>query len=430
MAERLRRPAGRYIGLTMASGPVAPAGTFLSQPYESLEETVDAFARHVNPGKAAFFAENELELVMGAREGIRFEDAFSGRSYVNCHCNGGVFNLGHRPAPVVGAVRAALEQLDVGNHHLISGWRAKLAERLAQTTGGRLSGTVFAVAGGEAIELALKLARGHTGRQGIVSAAGGYHGHTGLALAAGDPAYRDPFGPNLPGFVQVPYNDLEALRAAVDEDTAAVILESIPATLGFPLPAPGYLAAVGERCREVGALLILDEVQTGLGRTGTVWYYQQEDVEPDMVITAKGLSGGVYPIAATLMTAELLEFFREHPFVHVSTYGGAELGCVAALEVLAIVTEPAFLERVREVGERFGDAFADLPFELRRRGMTMGFKFDDPAGGFEAMRQIVAAGVFAVAANNDPSVLQFKPPLIVSDAEVEEIVAVVRRVFG
>ncbi|HMB53171.1 MAG TPA: aminotransferase class III-fold pyridoxal phosphate-dependent enzyme, partial [Thermoanaerobaculia bacterium] len=351
-------------------------------------------------------------------------------SYVNCHCNGGVFNLGHRPAPVVGAVRAALEQLDVGNHHLISGWRAKLAERLAQTTGGRLSGTVFAVAGGEAIELALKLARGHTGRQGIVSAAGGYHGHTGLALAAGDPAYRDPFGPNLPGFAQVPYNDLEALRAAVDEDTAAVILESIPATLGFPLPAPGYLAAVGERCREVGALLILDEVQTGLGRTGTVWYYQQEDVEPDMVITAKGLSGGVYPIAATLMTAELLEFFREHPFVHVSTYGGAELGCVAALEVLAIVTEPAFLERVREVGERFGDAFADLPFELRRRGMTMGFKFDDPAGGFEAMRQIVAAGVFAVAANNDPSVLQFKPPLIVSDAEVEEIVAVVRRVFG
>jgi acetylornithine/succinyldiaminopimelate/putrescine aminotransferase len=149
-----------------------------------------------------------------------------------------------------------------------------------------------------------------------------------------------------------------------------------------------------------------------------------------MVITAKGLSGGVYPIAATLMTAELLEFFREHPFVHVSTYGGAELGCVAALEVLAIVTEPAFLERVREVGYRFGDAFADLPFELRRRGMTMGFKFDRPAGGFEAMRRIVAAGVFAVAANNDPSVLQFKPPLIVSDEEVEEIVAVVRSVFG
>jgi putrescine aminotransferase len=414
----------------MATSPAAPAHTSLSQPYGSLQETVEAFARHVNPGKAAFFAEQDLELVMGAREGIRFEDAFSGRSYVNCHCNGGVFNLGHRPRRVVDAVRVALDQLDVGNHHLISGWRAKLAERLAETTDGRLSGTVFAVAGGEAIELALKLARGHTGRQGIVSAEGGYHGHTGLALAAGDPAYRDAFGPNLPGFAQVPFNDIEALRGAVDEGTAAVILESIPATLGFPMPEPGYLAAVGEHCREVGALLILDEVQTGLGRTGTVWYHQQEDVEPDMVITGKGLSGGVYPIAATLMTAELLDFFREHPFIHVSTYGGAEPGCVAALEVLDAIAEPGFLERVQAVGERFGEAFAELPFELRRRGMTMGFKFDDPAGGFEAMRRIVAAGIFAVAANNDLSVLQFKPPLIVSDEEVEEIVAVVRRVFG
>jgi putrescine aminotransferase len=414
----------------MATSSAAPAQSSLSQPYGSLQETVEAFARHVNPGKAAFFGELELELVMGARGGIRFEDAFSGRSYVNCHCNGGVFNLGHRPQRVVDAVRAALDQLDVGNHHLISGWRAKLAERLAETTGGRLSGSVFAVAGGEAIELALKLARGHTGRQGIVSAEGGYHGHTGLALAAGDPAYRDAFGPNLPSFAQVPFNDIEALRGAVDEGTAAVILESIPATLGFPLPEPGYLAAVAERCREVGALLILDEVQTGLGRTGTVWYYQQEDVEPDMAITAKGLSGGVYPIAATLMTAELLEFFREHPFIHVSTFGGAEPGCIAALEVLDVVTEPAFLERVRAVGERFGEAFAGLPFELRRRGMTMGFKFDEPAGGFEAMRRIVPAGILAVAANNDPSVLQFKPPLIVGDEEVEEIVAVVRRVFG
>jgi acetylornithine/succinyldiaminopimelate/putrescine aminotransferase len=414
----------------MATSSAAPAHTSLSQPYGSLQETVDAFARHVNPGKAAFFREFDLELVMGAREGIRFEDAFSGRSYINCHCNGGVFNLGHRPERVVDAVRASLDQLDVGNHHLISGWRAKLAERLAETTGGRLSGTVFAVAGGEAIELALKLARGHTGRQRIVSAQGGYHGHTGLALAAGDPAYRDAFGPNLPGFVQVQFNDLEALRGAVDEGTAAVMLESIPATLGFPMPEPGYLAAVGERCREVGALLILDEVQTGLGRTGTVWYYQQEDVEPDMVITGKGLSGGVYPIAATLMTAELLEFFREHAFIHVSTFGGAEPGCVAALEVLDTIAEPGFLERVRAVGERFGDAFAELPFELRRRGMTMGLKFADSAGGFEAMRRIVAAGILAVAANNDPSVLQFKPPLIVSDEEVEEIIAVVRRAFG
>jgi acetylornithine/succinyldiaminopimelate/putrescine aminotransferase len=399
-------------------------------PYRSLAETIEAFGSAVNPGKAEFFSEAGLELVMGEREGVVFRDAFDGSEYLNCHCNGGVFNLGHRNPRVIAAVSAGLEHLDIGNHHLISGWRARLAERLADTTDGRMRGAVLGVSGGEAVDLAIKLARGHTGRQGIVSIGGAYHGHTGLALAAGDPAYRDPFGPNLPGFSQVPYNDVEAIEREVGEGTAAVLIESIPATLGFPLPKEGYLAALGRRCREVGALLAVDEVQTGLGRTGTVWYYQQEGVEPDMLITAKGLGGGIYPITATLVTAELLEFFREHPFIHVSTFGGSELGCLAALEVLDIVTEPAFLDRVSSLGEWFEAELSGLPFELRRRGLTMGFEFADPGGGFEAMRALIGAGVFAVVANNDPSVLQFKPPLITSDSEAERMVAAVRRALG
>ncbi|HKJ36144.1 MAG TPA: aminotransferase class III-fold pyridoxal phosphate-dependent enzyme [Solirubrobacterales bacterium] len=401
-----------------------------SLPYESRAETVAEFASRVNPGKAAFFSEAGLELVMGEREGVRFRDAYDGREYFNCHCNGGVYNLGHRNPRIIGALRDAMEALDAGNHHLISPWRARLAERLGGTTGGRLTGCIYGVAGGEAIDLSIKLARGHTGRTGIISASGGYHGHTGLALAAGDPAYRDPFGPNLPGFSQVPFNDLEAIEREVGEDTAAVLLESIPATLGFPMPEPGYLAGVAAICRRAGALLILDEVQTGMGRTGTYWYYQQEEVEPDMIVVGKGLGGGIYPIAATLVTPELLEFFREHPFVHVSTFGGAELGCVAALEALAITSEDGFLERVAALGEWFESELGELPFELRRRGLTMAFAFEAPDGGFAAMRDLVGEGLFAVVANNDPSVLQFKPPLITSDSEAEEMVAIVRRVFG
>ncbi len=401
-----------------------------SQPYESLAATAAAYGSAVNPGKVAFFEQVGLEIVMGEREGLSFRDAFDGREYLNCHCNGGVFNLGHRNPRVIAAVSEALGHLDIGNHHLISGWRAKLAERLAATTDGRMRGAILGVAGGEAIDLAIKLARGHTGRRDIVSIRGGYHGHTGLALAAGDPAYRDPFGPNLPGFSQVPFNDAEAIEQAVGEGTAAVLIETIPATLGFPIPAPGYLAAVEARCREAGALLIVDEVQIGLGRTGTVWYYQQEGLAPDMLITAKGLGGGIYPIAATLVTAELLAFFLENPFVHISTFGGAEIGCVAALEVLEIVTEPAFLRRVVELGEWFEAELAGLPFELRRRGLTMGFAFPESGGGFDAMRAMIGAGVFAVVANNDPSVLQFKPPLITTDEEAERIVAAVREALG
>ncbi|HEX5614623.1 MAG TPA: aminotransferase class III-fold pyridoxal phosphate-dependent enzyme [Acidimicrobiia bacterium] len=400
------------------------------QPYATRADTEAAFAARVNRGKVDTFRALGIELVMGAREGARFQDAYSGAWYWNCHCNGGVFNLGHRNARVVAAVRDALDHLDVGNHHLVSGWRARLAEQLAATTGDRLPAAVFGVSGGEAVDLALKLARGVTGRRTIVSAVGGYHGHTGLALATGEAEYRDPFGPNLPHFTQVAFDDLDALRATVDDDTAAVIIESIPATLGFPLPSPGYLRAVGELCRERGALFVLDEVQTGLGRTGTVWSYEQDDADPDMVITGKGLSGGVYPITATMMRAELHAFFDAHPFVHVSTFGGAELGCVAASTVLDITTEPGFLARVRELGARFEAGFAGLPFALRRRGLTMGLQFPNAGDGISAAGALIGAGIFAVFANHDTSVVQFKPPLVIDDDEAEQIIAIVRATFG
>jgi len=396
------------------------------QPYTTYSETAAAFAAHVNPGKVTAFEALGVDLVMGERSGARFRNAFDGGWLYNCHCNGGVFNLGHRNPVVVDAVRDALDALDIGNHHLVSGWRAKLAERLAATTDGMLPGVVFGVAGGEAIDLALKVARAHTGRAGIVSAVGGYHGHTGLAMAAGDPEYRDPFGPNLPGFAQVPFDDLDALDDVVGDTTAAVILESIPATLGMPIPSPGYLAGVQRLCRERGVCFVLDEVQTGLGRTGTMWYFQQEGLEPDIVVTGKGLSGGVYPITATLMTAELHAFFADHPFVHISTFGGAELGCVAALAVLDIVEAPGFLERVIELGARFEHGLAGVGGELRRRGLFMGLKLQNEGDAMLAARAVIEAGVFAVFANNDTSVLQLLPPLTISDDEADDIIAIVR----
>jgi acetylornithine aminotransferase len=367
---------------------------------------------------------------MGEREGGRFRDAYSGRWYWNCHNNGGVFNLGHRHPAVVGAVREALDHLDVGNHHLISGWRARLAQRLAASTGGALPYALFAPSGSEAIDLALRLARAHTAREGIVATTGGYHGLAGLGLAASDPRWFEPFGFAPAGFGHVPFNDADALGGAVDERTAAVIIESIPATLGFPLPEPGYLRRVGEIARDAGALLILDEVQTGLGRTGTTWYYEQEDVVPDILITGKGLGGGFYPMSAAMISEPLEAFFDDQPFAYVSTFGGAEIGCVAANAVLDVVEEPGFLEHVRDLGVRFEAGFKGLPFELRRRGLTMGLKFAEEQGGALAAKTLIDAGVFAVYAEHDHSVTQFKPPLVLADGEADEIIEVVRGALG
>lgn len=434
MSAARRAPFRSAMMGSSKGAPMDPA----RQPYESRGATEQAFADHVNRGKVELYRSLGLELVMGERRGVGFADAFDPRPwtdgfppYFNCHCNGGVFNLGHRHEAVVDAVRRGLDHLDVGNHHLVSGWRAAFAERLAATTGGELPGVVFGVSGGEAVDLAIKLARAHTGRQGLVSATGGYHGCTGLAMSAGSPQWRDPFGPTPESFTQVPFDDLPALTASLSagEPPAAVLLEAIPATLGMPIPSPGYLAGVRRLCDSHGVLLILDEVQTGLGRTGTFWFHQQEEVVPDLLVTGKGLSGGIYPITATLMSAELYAFFDAHPLAHISTGGGAELGCVAGLAMLDVVESPGFLDRVNDLGARLARELSDLPFSIRRRGMFMGLAFEDPNGGLAATKAMIEHGVFAIFAGNDPSVLQFLPPLVLTDDECDELVARVRSAF-
>ena len=386
---------------------------------------------HVNAGKIDTFERYGFDAVMGERSGIRFWDAFEPqRSWINCHGNGGVFNLGHRNRRVLEAVQASLETADIGNHHLPAPGRADLARALSDSTDGLLPGIVFGVGGGEAVDLAIKVSRGFTGRPGIVSASGGYHGHTGLAVATGDPEYRDPFGATLPAFTQVPFNDLDAMENAIDRTTAAVILEPIPATLGMPLPDPGYLENVQQLCRDNGAMLIMDEVQTGLGRTGRMWGYENWGLEPDVVVTGKGLSGGIYPISATLMTRDLHSVFDQHPFSHISTFGGAEPGCAAGLTVLEIVQDPGFLEHVNELGVRFQEGLSGLPFTVHRLGMMMGLAFAAPDAGMFSAKLLFDAGVFAVYANNDTSVLQFLPPLTTTDDEADEIIAIVRGVFS
>jgi putrescine aminotransferase len=230
-------------------------------------QIVDNFARHVSSGKVAFFQSVGIDFVLGRREGPYLWDVTGEKRLVDCHCNGGVFNLGHRNPEVITALRRTLETLDIGNHHLISEHRAALARRLAELAPGELTYTVFGVGGGEAIDLAITVAREYTRRQNVISAKGGYHGHTGLALAAGDEKYRAPFGAMAPGFQQVPFNQIEALEEAMDDDTAALPL-TVSAAAGMPVPDRDYFPRLRQLCDDRGALFILDEVQAGLGRTG------------------------------------------------------------------------------------------------------------------------------------------------------------------
>lgn len=388
--------------------------------------TFDLFAQHVSPGKAAFFQTAGIDFVMGRREGPFIWDLEGARRLINCHCNGGVYNLGHRHPALVQTLVDSLQTLDIGNHHLVSAPRAALAARLAELTG--LPYTIFAVGGGEAIDLAIKVARGATGRQRIVSASGGYHGHTGYALHTGDDKYFAPFGPRLPGFVQIPFGDMDALAAAVDRDTAAVIFETIPATLGMPIPPPGYLAQARALCDQHSALLILDEIQAGLGRTGRLWGCEHFGVQPDLLVIGKGLSGGLYPLAATCMSARCEAVFHDDPFIHISTFGGAEVACPLALQVLDLSSNRGFLQQVRELAAQFEEGFVALRsrhprllVRLRQLGLMMGIELAHPAGGPLFSKAAYDQGFLSVYAYNDPRVAQFLPPLIIDQALAAEL---------
>ncbi len=400
------------------------------------ERVVERFARHVSSGKARFFQQAGIDFVIGRREGIYVWD-LEGNRLVNCHCNGGVFNLGHRHPRVVQALKRALDELDIGNHHLISEHRALLAERLARICPGDLNRVIFGVGGGEAVDTAIKLARAHTGRPGIVSAVGGYHGHTGFALAAGEPKYSDPFRPLAPGFYRIPFGDLDALREIMGEDIAGVLLETIPATLGIVVPPEDYFPGVRELCDRYGAVMIIDEVQTGLGRCGRAWGIETFGVVPDILITAKGLSGGVYPISATVYRDDLNPFFDHNPFIHVSTFGGAEVGCHVALEVLDILEEEGFLEHVRRIAEIFREGFRELReghpellIETRQRGLMMGLKMVNEACGPLMTLAGFRHGVLTIYANNDTSVSQILPPLIIGKREAETVLESLDRMLA
>jgi len=245
------------------------------------KQAIDAFRDHVSYGKVTFFEKYGMNFVMGRREGPYLWNLDETNRLFNLHCNGGVFNLGHRNQELVDLLKESLDDLDIGNHHLMSKPRADLAQLLAELMPEDLDYTVFGVGGGEAVDLAFKVSRAYTGRSKIISALGGYHGHTGLALAAGDDKYRAPFGPQAPGFVQVPFGNLDALAAAADKDTAAVILETVPATLGVVIPQEDYLPSVRDLCNEQDILLILDEVQAGLGRSGKLWAFEHFGIVPD-----------------------------------------------------------------------------------------------------------------------------------------------------
>jgi len=363
-----------------------------------------------------------LELVRGS--GAVVIDA-AGTEYVDLLGGIAVNALGHAHPAVIEAVTKQVSTLGHVSNLYIAEPPVALAELLLALAG-RRGRVFFGNSGAEANEAAFKLSR-CTGRQHVVAATGGFHGRTMGALAlTGQPAKADPFRPLPPAVTHVDYGDVAALAAAVTDETAMVILEPIQGEYGVIVPPPGYLAAARDITAKHGALLALDEVQTGIGRTGHWYAHQAEGVEPDIVTLAKGLGGGL-PIGACLAFGPAAELLT--PGSHGSTFGGNPVSCAAGLAVLRTIARDGLLDHVKRVGERLCDGLSGLSkiVDVRGAGLLLGVVLDGPIAADLADR-LRARGFLTGAVR--PDVLRLAPPLILSAEQADAFVAAVAAALG
>ena len=400
-------------------------------PDRTAAEILDKYARYVNPGLVRLYRFANVVTAEWEAEGAIIRD-IHGKEYLDCSGGPAVFNVGHRHPKVVAAVKEQLDRMPMSVRAMPRAQEADLAELLAQITPGDLQFSFFANSGTEANEGALKLARLATGRPNIVGAEGAFHGKTlGALSASGREMYKAPFRPLIPGFSHVPFGDLEAMERAVTDETAAVILEPIQGEAGVIIPPDGYLRGVREICDRRGTLLIFDEVQTGLGRTGRMFGCEHWGVVPDLLTTAKALGGGVIPIGAFTGRPHLWKALEQNPYLHSSTFGGNPLACAAGVATIRVLLEERLPERAAELGPYLMDGLRGLQRkhpqvlrEVRGKGLLVGMEFTDPDIVLLITAGAMERGVIVFYSLNKPECFRIAPPLIITKAQIDRAVEV------
>lgn len=428
-----------------------------------------SFRRHINPVMAAFGGEKAFVPTFVCGDGMHLVDEV-GRRYLDFVGGFGSLNFGHNHPAIAAAVQQVLKDHAPGfAQSAVNPHAAALAERLIAVSPPGLEMAFFTNSGAESVEAALKLARAATGRPGLLSCEGSYHGKTGGALSVtGNATYQRPFEPLLPECETVPYGDYEALeRALARRKFAAFIVEPIQAEGGMRVPPVGYLREAQAICRSYGTLLIVDEVQTGLGRTGTNFAIEGEDLHPDAVTLAKSLGGGLMPVGAMLTRREhwMKAYGSLQKFaLHTSTFSGGSLACAAGLAALETLHQEDLAANARRRGEQLTAGLKQLCRErhclkeVRGRGLLLGLEFQplspairshwystdrsglsqflapDLAPMVEAFHVVHAMqtllhghGIYTQAARSNPRVLRVEPPLIVSEEDVDQFLSAVSK---
>lgn len=393
-----------------------------------VEETISKYEKYINPAQAKLFRFMGLASVEGHAQGWTITDS-EGREFIDCLGGYGMFALGHRHPKVVEAVEKELHAMPMCGKVLFNRPMGELAELLAEITPGDLQYSFFVNSGTEAVEGCLKVARLATKRSKFVAAENAFHGKTmGSLTATGRDLYREPFKPLLDCFIHVLYGDVSAIEANVNEETAAVILEPIQGEGGIIVPPAGYLKEVKAICEAKGALLIADEVQTGIGRTGAWFGVNHDDVKPDLMACAKALGGGVMPLGAIIGTPAAWQGLIEAPFLHTSTFGGNQMACAAGVATIKAIKDEDLLRRSAETGAYFKKGLEEIQkdypeviAEVRGKGMMLGVELTREGAGGMLMSLMIDKSIIVAYTLNNPKVIRIEPPLIMPKEVVDYV---------
>lgn len=364
--------------------------------------------------------------VIVSGRGAKLKDA-DGKEYIDCIAGHGVANVGHANPVVAKAISAQAHTLVTCPESFHNDSRAEFLSKLAGLMPPTLDRFFLCNSGTEAIEGAIKFARLSTGRKQVIATKRGFHGRTlGALSATWDPKYREPFVPLVPGFGHVPYNDVEALEKALGPETAAVIVEPVQGEGGVHVPDSSYLSSVQDLCHKNGSLLILDEVQTGFGRTGKMFGMEHFAVVPDILCMAKGIAGGV-PMGAIAFGSRVGSLARG---VHASTFGGNPLACAAGSASLAYLTEMNLPKRAAVLGEHFKNRLCQISSplirEVRGLGLLVGVELKKKVAPY--LEALMGRGVLALPAG--VTVIRFLPPLVIEQQDLDIVASQLEAVLG
>jgi len=398
-----------------------------------IEESKENFAEHFNRGwlgyRKSVTESGDWAATEWTGSGAMFEDVL-GRKFIDCLGGYGLLDLGWGHAEVVEAVTAQLRRTPMPTQELIDPLRGALARLLAMITPGSIKYSFFAASGTEAIEGAIKLAKMYTQKPGLIAAVKGFHGKTmGSLSLMGKADYRQPPGMLYGGPVyHVPFGDAAAVEQqlnicdAVGIGVAAVIMEPIQGEAGAIVPPDDFWPRIREATRKHGVLLIADEVQTGMGRTGKLWGVQHWDVEPDIIAVAKSLGGGVMPVSAFMSTEEIWRVMMEpNPFIHTTTTGGNPLACSAAIAAINVTLRERLWEKAAEKGEYLIPKLKEIAArnpeifkDITGKGLLIGMHFHDPDVGYQVAAGLFRRGVLVAGTLTSAHTIRIEPPLIIS----------------